>query len=359
MKSELRILFFADTEKGDVSAIHRCNMIAREMEKYSIHSTIYTGRTKAAIPNHTFISASLALRNFDILCLHKHGNPLAFMLLTLAKLMGKKVVLDFDDAVFAFGQKEAAVNHRTINRLWYSCFSPIVRRSDAVIAGGHYLAEYASRLNKNVHIIPTAVDTSIFKPMTRSYESSKITIGWMGQGNFHINNLRLLVEPLCQLCWKYPIRFKMVSALGVSAIKDMFSTKGLEFLDVDYGINHLVDIRKVPSLMSDFDISVAPLVSDPFSQGKCAIKVLESMAMGIPVVASAVGENSYVIKDGVNGFLASSMMEWVGKLEALIKSEPLRQNIGKAGLETTQESYTLEKCAEKFADVCLKLLGEK
>jgi len=125
------------------------------------------------------------------------------------------------------------------------------------------------------------------------------------------------------------------------------------------GWSHMVGLREVTELMSEFDISVAPLRKDTFSEGKCSMKILESMAMGIPVVASAVGENNYVITDGVNGYLATTSEEWIRKLEMLIQDQSLRKKIGQKGLETVKEKgYTLEQCAKKLSKVCYELLGQ-
>ncbi len=110
--------------------------------------------------------------------------------------------------------------------------------------------------------------------------------------------------------------------------------------------------------MYDFDISVMPLVDNDLSRGKCAMKILESMAMGIPVVASDVGENKYIIEDGVNGFLASNTEDWVRKLEILIRDESLRKRMGEAGLKTIQEKgYALEACGKKLSELCYDLLS--
>ena len=357
----MKIVFFADTTPQGSSLDHRGRLMSRELQKNGIEFEIHAGLLECKLLNNLLIPnlksyffVVARLRSCDILLLHRQGNLFVYLILLLGKLLGKKTVYDFDDALFA----HEASAHITLHRLWYHYLPNIIRRCDAVVAGSHFLVEYANNLNNNVHLIPTPVDTTIFYPLDESSRGEEqIVIGWMGLANFHVENLRLLVGPLTELSKKYPVRLKLVSALGVDEVRNMFES--INTLSVDYGLDHMVDLNKIPELMSEFDISVAPLRKDTFSEGKCSMKILESMAMGIPVVASAVGENNYVITDGVNGYLATTSEEWIRKLEMLIQDQSLRKKIGQKGLETVKEKgYTLEQCAKKLSKVCYELLGQ-
>ena len=356
----MKISFFADTAPDSASLVHRGYLMSRELQKYGIEVKVYAGLSRhnlfnIPIPNlKTYRSVIARLKHYDILILHRQGNLLAYLILLLSRLLGKKAVFDFDDALFI----HQSSRHKILHALWYGFLPQIIKRCDMVIAGSHFLAEYARNLNTNVHLIPTPVDTAIFSPpVEASHSGQQITIGWIGLANFHVENLRLLAEPLAELSKKYALRLKLVSALGVKEVRQLFEK--IETLNVDYGLDHLVPLHEMPKLMRDFDISVSPLRSDTFSEGKCAMKALESMAMGIPVVASAIGENNYVITDGVNGFLATTSEEWIRKLEMLIHDETLRRRIGQNGLETIQkEGYTLEECGKKLSQLCHELLKQ-
>ena len=356
----MKILFFADTAPDGASLVHRGHLMSRELQKYGIEVKVYAGLLRhnlfnIPLPNlKTYLSVIARLKYYDILILHRQGNLLAYLILLLSKLLGKKTIFDFDDALFV----HQASRHKILHTLWYGFLPKIIRRCDMVTAGSQFLAEYARNYNTNVHLIPTPVDTSIFYPQAEaSHSGQKITIGWMGLANFHVQNLQVLAEPLAELSKKYALRLKLVSALGVKEVRQIFEK--IETLNVNYGLDHLVPLDEMPKLMRDFDISVSPLRSDTFSEGKCAMKALESMAMGIPVVASAVGENNCVITDGVNGFLATTPEEWIKKLEMLIQDETLRKRIGQNGLQTIQkEGYTLEECGKKLSQLCYDLLKQ-
>jgi len=64
------------------------------------------------------------------------------------------------------------------------------------------------------------------------------------------------------------------------------------------------------------------------------------MGLGIPTVCSPVGVNSAIIRDGVNGLLASTEDEWVEKMSLLLRSAALRERLGRAGRATVEATYS-------------------
>jgi len=108
--------------------------------------------------------------------------------------------------------------------------------------------------------------------------------------------------------------------------------------------------------MSEFDIGIMPLPDDEWAKGKCGLKALQYMAMGIPCVASPVGVNTEIIQDGVNGFLAKDEKEWIEKLSLLIKNSELRQRLGKAGRKTVEERYSVKVWAPRYVEIIKKVI---
>jgi glycosyltransferase involved in cell wall biosynthesis len=97
-----------------------------------------------------------------------------------------------------------------------------------------------------------------------------------------------------------------------------------------------------------FDIGVMPLPNDEWAQGKCGFKILQYMALQIPAVASPVGVNSQIIRDGVSGLLCANKEEWITKLSHVINSEELRQTLGRAGFEEVRKRYSVLSNARNF-----------
>lgn len=85
-----------------------------------------------------------------------------------------------------------------------------------------------------------------------------------------------------------------------------------------------------------------PLTEDLWSKGKCGYKLIQYMACGLPVIASPVGVNKKLVKNGVNGFLANSEEEWIEFLDLLIRDPELRSKMGAEGRKIVEKFYSLE-----------------
>lgn len=336
------IAFISEDGENNSSTKHRCLMVSDELRKRGYKSEVFCRSSlKYGIPNLAGQKEKwkAALRSKpDIIVLHRSCNAIdSYMMNEIGK--DCKIIYDFDDALFEI---------RSLGRyISYSHIKGVIKNSDIVFAGSHYLLDYAKRYNENTLLIPTPVDIDLFcfSDTIRNKDPKKVTIGWLGGGNrYQLRFLRLLKEPLKYLAKRYPIRFKMVSS-ECKEVEDEFSNIGCE---VDLGLDYWAPLEEIPGHISDFDIGVMPLTEEPFSNGKCAMKALEYMSMNIPVVASAVGENIYVINHGYNGLLASNTQGWINCLEMLVKSVSLRDILGKNGRKTVEEKYSVSIITSKI-----------
>ena len=94
--------------------------------------------------------------------------------------------------------------------------------------------------------------------------------------------------------------------------------------------------------INTFDVGVMPLPDEPWARGKCAYKLIQYMACGLPVVASPVGMNREVVKHGVNGFLATTESEWEEALLHLASDADLRHRMGQEGRRLVEKEYCLQ-----------------
>jgi glycosyltransferase involved in cell wall biosynthesis len=106
------------------------------------------------------------------------------------------------------------------------------------------------------------------------------------------------------------------------------------------------------------DIGVSWLPDDPWSQGKCGLKVLQYMAAGLPVVANPVGMNRQMIVHGENGYLAESAEDWAGAIARLAADPALRQRMGAAGRAMVEEHYSVRRWASWFAAFIDRVAGQ-
>ena len=269
------------------------------------------------------------------------GPPLFETLLTMAT--GRPLVYDFDDAIFLSNTSEAnwiisAFKHP-------QKVASIIERSALVLAGNEYLAGYARAYNSNVAVLPTCVDTTVFVPRpSQPPAAADPAIGWIGTPTT-TRYLKSLASPLRRLACED--RF----VLRVSGTLEPFHLDGVTTVNEPWRMDREVE------LFNQCDIGVYPLTDDEWAKGKCGFKAIQFMACGVPVVAAAVGVNREIIRDGVNGFLASNDEEWTAKLKRLIADVDLRRRMGAAGRQTIEERYSLAVHAPRLASMLSEVAG--
>lgn len=236
---------------------------------------------------------------------------------------GSPMVFDFDDAVFV--PYKSPSNGYLSYLKFPGKTASICRLSSHVMAGNEYLADYARKYNDKVTIVPTTIDTRKYSP-GRENNSEKITIGWSGSFST-VQHLQTISDTLQELAKSENFTLRVIGAAD-------FDLPGVETEAIAWRSDTEVDdLRPI-------DIGLMPLPDDIWSRGKCALKALQYMALGIPTVCSPVGVNSSIIQDGENGFLADSPQEWIEKLKRLLYSPDLRRSIGDAGRRTVEQGYS-------------------
>ncbi len=246
-----------------------------------------------------------------------------------------KIIYDFDDAIWLMDKNP---NQGIFNLLKNpNKTSKIVSLADIVIVGNEYLATYAKQFNQNIKIIPSTIDFSKYIPTPKSKD--KICIGWTGSFST-IKHFEIAIPALTVIKEKYSdkVYFKVIGDPSYS--NQVLDVKGIKWASE----------TEVEDL-SELDIGIMPLPDNEWTRGKCAMKGLQYMALEIPTIMSPVGINSEIIKDGENGFLASSTNEWVNKLVLLIENESARKKLGKAGRKTVEKDYSVEANKDKWLKV--------
>ena len=107
------------------------------------------------------------------------------------------------------------------------------------------------------------------------------------------------------------------------------------------------------------DVGVMPLENNDWSRSKGGYKILLYMSMGVACVASPIGINSEIIKDGINGYLADTPEEWLEKLSLLIEDYPLRQRLGEEGRKAAEKLYSYNVQAPKIIKIFRDFVSHK
>ena len=132
-----------------------------------------------------------------------------------------------------------------------------------------------------------------------------------------------------------------------------FSNLNQKIIDVSYP--NYIKYKEV-ELFNSLDIGVMPLPEDEWTKGKCGMKGLLYMSVGIPAVMSNIGMNKDIINHGVNGFLPKGHKQWLDVLSNLIEDSELREKIGKEGRKTVEEKYSKEKVKKTYLNLYNSLM---
>ena len=282
------------------------------------------------------------LLKYDVIFIHREACPISVPFFEWAAYrLKKKIIFDFDDAIYL--PNKSKYNNivkwvKDTKKVPY-----IIKISNMVIAGNCFLADFASRYNKNVEVIPTCVDTDTYRNTVNARVSDSLTIGWIGSTTT-VEYLYLLKNIFVKLAAKYPyLRFKIIGG--------EFKVSGLD----DIIINKKWSLENEVSDLETIDIGIMPMPDNDWTRGKCCFKALLYMSMQIPCVCSSVGINKKIIKDGTNGFIASSNKEWFDKLSFLIENEALRKKIGVAGRKTVEESFSVKVNSDRYLEIIKRI----
>jgi len=106
------------------------------------------------------------------------------------------------------------------------------------------------------------------------------------------------------------------------------------------------------------DITAFPYPDNPVHRSKCSLRVIDYMAMGKPVITSAVGQNKEYILDGESGILAPAEDEgaFSAKLEMLLLNPDLRMRLGQNAEKRVREKFSwcgepLQECLAAYQHI--------
>jgi trehalose synthase len=81
------------------------------------------------------------------------------------------------------------------------------------------------------------------------------------------------------------------------------------------------------------------------------LTVTEAMWKGKAVIGGNVGGIRYQIRDGVNGFLVSTVEQAAHRIVQLLKSKKLRDHMGRKAKETVAKNFLLTRYLEQYLDL--------
>jgi glycosyltransferase involved in cell wall biosynthesis len=248
----------------------------------------------------------------------------------------RPLVFDFDDAIYLADTSRANAWSRRLKSM--TKVETICRVADHVTVGNEFLSRYAKVRAREVTVIPSTIDTDVYriKPRARNHVP---VIGWTGSVTT-VPYLMAIAQALRRLREKQEFELRVI---GVKV-----NIEGLAVRCVPWRA------ETEPDDLRALDVGLMPLPDDEWSRGKCGMKALQYMALGIPPVVSPVGVNTAIVRDGVNGFYAHAEEEWIDRVALLLADEPLRHNLGQEARRMVEESYSAETHAPRLARILME-----
>jgi glycosyltransferase involved in cell wall biosynthesis len=257
-----------------------------------------------------------------------------------ARLRHRPLILDLDDATYV--PYSSPVYGRAASLLkWPSKTDRLIRRARVVTCGNPNIAAYVRARGAEAVVVPTVVDTRVFRPLEKLPGSIPI-VGWIGtHGTFpYLERLFPIFERLAR-----EQQFRLVI---VGSGRNQVNLPGVDVETRAWRMDREAeDFREL-------DAGVYPIVEDAWSAGKSGFKAVQYMASGVPFVMSPVGVCATMGVPGETHLAATSDQEWLEALRELLADAALRRRMGRAGRAFAERHYAIDEQTEALAEIIRK-----
>lgn len=347
-----RVVFFPTGGMGDASARTRLYYylpllatrgIKAHVTSYSYHRNVVMPEAKRRWTWERLWLEVLAMRTLmrllfaDVVWFQKLSvRPWA---LHLAKLLGKRVVYDLDDAVYLKppegpGKSGHPIEVHDENR---RIVENILTSARAVTVSGRSLAGFAGQFASDVTIIPTCVGQVAERPSTAP---DPAVIVWVGAPE----NLRYLLaieDVLLRLQKEFS---GLVIRLITSRLQD---TPRIRY-------EHIVwSLKAEAEWIPQSTVGIAPLADDDWCRAKMNYKALVYLSHGVPAIVTPGGFPLDRFTEEKSILVARSHEDWYRHLRRVIEQPDLRQQLASGGLDVLRTNFTAAANVESFTAALL------
>ena len=273
----------------------------------------------------------------DVVVLHKPPHP-TWVLDAVARV-NQRIVVDFDDAVWAAPASGGDPGlHRELGRR----LSHAIALARFVTTGSDLLARAVRRgyPDADVTVVPSSVELAADGRMKEHRPAQRPVLGWVGSPE-NLEDFEPALEGLRSL--GDAIEVRVVSSRPLEALPDA------RFIPWS--------VESAAEALLSCDVGLMPLRDDQRSRGRCGFKAIEYMAAGLPVLASDVGATREVVEDGESGYVIGETSDWVPRVEELASDPALRARMGAAGRARVEQRFSAEAVAPRLIGVLQRRLA--
>jgi glycosyltransferase involved in cell wall biosynthesis len=305
-----------------------------------------------------FITWRHLRKPYDLIHVHSVPDFEVFAAL-FAKLMGAKVILDIHDIVPEFyASKFHAGKNSAVSKVlqvieWLCCsFSNHVIISNHI---WHKRIIARSVKKEKCSVILNYPDPYIFSRTKQKKESDKFiimypgTIAWHQGIDIAVNAMSIISEKNPNIEFhiygKGPEEVNIARLISESGLADFVKLKGLLPLD------------DIVNKMMDADLGIVPKRGDDFGGEAFSTKILEFMAIGVPVLIARTIIDEYYFNDNlVTYFKCGDEKDLAEKTLYLASNPAILKQQSVRGLEyASQNNWDVKK--QEYLDIVEKLLS--
>lgn len=293
------------------------------------------------------LALSRFLRRRKITVAHSFDFYTNLMLIPAARLAGVPVVVG---------------SHRQLGDLLtgrqFHAQNAMFRLCDCVVSNSQAAAERLRRAGlapEKLTVIANGISEDFFKKASPVLppDPAVVRVGLISRMNHQDKHHDVFIRVAARLAPQFP-QLRFVLAGDGPLRPDLESL--VQQLDLSSRIIFLGDCRDVPAVLAALDVSVLPSSSESLSN-----VIMESMAAGLPVVASDAGGNPELVQDGTTGFLfpCGDEERFTKALQVLVTRPELRKQFGNSARAVAQAEYAIPRVRSQYQDLYIGALVKK
>jgi glycosyltransferase involved in cell wall biosynthesis len=332
-------LFLSSAELRDGSFIYRCLFQSLDYK----NNLVYSGKTE-------ILKLVRAIFNCkELIFSRPERTETAFYLIELAKNIGVKVILDYDDLLLpehaeylghvrsSDGTSVEAARKSLINK------SAFLLYADAFHCSTPQIAKGLENLGKPIKIVKNRIMSSMVarEDLSRDKLSTlgkrRLKILYLSGTATHKKDYSIVHGTLLKLAQKYRNEFE-ITFLGNTG-----GNAGPLALYNDYiKIIPRVSLKEMYDVISQHDLALAPLEDTIFNNAKSNIKYIECGSQAVPIIASPLAEFTDVIVSGQNGWLCTKQSDWYKQIQFIIENPTVLKNVALAARSDVLQKFTVQ-----------------
>ncbi len=217
-------------------------------------------------------------------------------------------------------------------------------RCDFVITSTPAMKDLASQSSRFVYVWRNAVDaeTRHWAEVARATKPQEtdgiVVLGYASGSRAHEADFRLIERPLLAIFDRFDNARLAIS--GYLNLPQSFAAHASRIVEVPF-----TSYGGYLASMAQIDINIVPLLPDRFNECKSAIRFLDAAVVGVPTIASRVGDFANVIHADRTGVLADGEEEWIERLSDVISGDTLRHRMAMEARHSALTEYSTDVIA--------------